>query len=284
METSYFYRDEAVKSKFKEFFFLVFDSQAAIRSLPGFVNNSRIVRDCRSSLDLLSERLNTVSLVWVPGHGAIPGNCRADELARADALLPEFSSVELCMRPATVKLDIERKFFRDVNLNSVNEESCSIARFTWSLMDKRRTNQLLGLSRDVILTTVAVLTGHCVMRRHAERMRIAFNDFCRECRSTEKEETVVHFLYQCPSLARHKYRLFGSSFLVSLTELSSLDIKAGFPAWGNRALMFSPCADQPPSLFRFWRNLVSTETVFSCGFTTGCYGRSSELCCSTSST
>ena len=66
------------------------------------------------------------------------------------ALLPEFSSIELGMPLASVKLDIERKFFWDTKLSWVNEESCSIAKLTWSLMDERRTNQLLGLSRDVI--------------------------------------------------------------------------------------------------------------------------------------
>ena len=66
------------------------------------------------------------------------------------------------------------------------------------------------------LTTVAMLTGHCIMGRHAERMSLPFNDFCRGCRSIEEEETVFHFLCQCPSLARYRYRLFGSPFLVSL--------------------------------------------------------------------
>ena len=91
-------------------------------------------------------------------------------------------------------------------------------------MDKRRTNQLLGLRRNVISATVALLTGHCVMGRHAERMGLTFNDFYSGFRSLEEEETVVHFLCQCPFLARHKYRLFGSSFLISLTELSPIDI------------------------------------------------------------
>ena len=39
----------------------------------------------------------------------------------------------------------------------------------------------------------------------------------------------------------------------------------------------SPCVDQPPSLLKFWRSLVSTG-AFTRGVTTG----SSELCCSTS--
>ena len=117
-------------------------------------------------------------LYSVDGHSVIPGNCRADELARAGVLLPEFSSIELGIPLASVKLDIERKFFRDANPFWVNEKSCSIARLTWSLMDKRHTN-LIGLSRDIISTTVAVPTGRCVMGRKAERMRLPFNDFCR---------------------------------------------------------------------------------------------------------
>ena len=38
---------------------------------------------------------------------------------------------------------------------------------TWPSMDRRRTNQLLRLDRDVIWIRVAVLTD-CVMGRHAE--------------------------------------------------------------------------------------------------------------------
>ena len=75
------------------------------------MNNSRIVRECRRCLGLLSGRFTSVPLVCVPGHCNIPGNCRTDELARAGALLPEFSSIL-----ASVKLAIARKFFRDANL------------------------------------------------------------------------------------------------------------------------------------------------------------------------
>ena len=76
-------------------------------------------------------------LMWVPRHSDILGNCRADELARAGAQLPEFFSIELGTPLASVKLNIERKLFRDANLPQV----CSIARLTWLLMDIRRTNQ-----------------------------------------------------------------------------------------------------------------------------------------------
>ena len=98
------------------------DSQAAIRSLSGFKNNSGIVRECRRNLDFLSGPFS-VSLVWVYGHSNVLGNCRADELARADVLLPEASSIELGIALASVTLAMARKFFRIANLSCVNEES-----------------------------------------------------------------------------------------------------------------------------------------------------------------
>ena len=106
------------------------DSQAAIISLSDFVNNSRIVRECRRCFDFLSGRFTSVSLVWVPGHFTILGNCRAGELAKAVAIFSESSSIELDVPHASVKLSIARKFFRDANLSWVNEESCTSPRFT----------------------------------------------------------------------------------------------------------------------------------------------------------
>ena len=112
------------------------------------------------------------------------------------------SSIELGKPLSSMKLAIARKFFRDANLFWINKESCSTAIITWPLMDRRHTNQLLNFGTDVISTTVAMLTGYCVMGRHAERMMLPFDDFCSECRAVKKEEIVAHFLCQCSSLAR----------------------------------------------------------------------------------
>ena len=53
----------------------------------------------------------------------------------------------------------------------------------------------------------------------------SFNDFFRESKSAEEEETVIHFRCQCPSLARCRYRLFGYPSLVISRELTSIDVK-----------------------------------------------------------
>ena len=82
------------------------ESQATIKFLSSFVYNSRIVREYR----LLSGRFTIVSLVWVPGHCSLPGNCISEELAGAEALLLESSSIQLAVPLGSVKLAIKRKF------------------------------------------------------------------------------------------------------------------------------------------------------------------------------
>ena len=77
--------------------FSLSDGHAAIRPLSDFGNNSRIVRKYRHCRDHLSRSLTSVSLVWVLGHSNILRDCRAYELARAGALIPESSLIELGM-------------------------------------------------------------------------------------------------------------------------------------------------------------------------------------------
>ena len=85
-------------------------------------------------------------------------------------------------------------------------------------------------------------------------MRLLFNDFYGGSRCAEEETSVIYFICQWPSLARCRYRIFGSPFLVSLTELPAIDIKdiasyiddkADFPAWGSRAKMSNNCQILP---------------------------------------
>ena len=124
------------------------DSQVAIKSLSNVANNSRIVWECRSCLNFLSGWFS-VTLISIPGHCDIPENCRADRLARTGTLLPEFASIDLGMPLNSFKVAIARKFSRDVNLSWINEESCSTARLTWSSIDRRHTNQLLVIRRNL---------------------------------------------------------------------------------------------------------------------------------------
>ena len=54
------------------------------------------------------------------------------------------------------------------------------------------------------------------------QVTVLWVDTRKECGYAEEKESVIHFLSQCPFLARCRY---GSPTLVSLTELSSIDVK-----------------------------------------------------------
>ena len=56
------------------------DSQAALKALDSCVDNSKIIMECRTSLNEMAKHYK-ITHIWVPGHLDIEGNCFADELA-----------------------------------------------------------------------------------------------------------------------------------------------------------------------------------------------------------
>jgi len=86
------------------------DSQAAIKSIYSTNTNSRTIADFRRSLHEMANQF-TISVIWVPGHRDIVGNCIADELARQGTTKPLQPGEENVGMPmATCKLNIKNHF------------------------------------------------------------------------------------------------------------------------------------------------------------------------------
>jgi len=61
------------------------DSRAAIMEISAEVVHSKLVLECKITLEKLAQK-NDIHLVWVPGHVAIPGNEEVDRLAKLGLL------------------------------------------------------------------------------------------------------------------------------------------------------------------------------------------------------
>ena len=142
-----------------------------------------------------------ISLEYWPGLCGIPGNCRANELARRGAtieLSDEFANLDIPMR--TCKLIIDNAIIISVNYKWAASDTGRLALKIWPRLDERRTRGLLKFQRGALTVLGDVVTGHCIMSRH-ERL-IGFghlvNDFCKSC--NDEERTLPHLLGTCPAL------------------------------------------------------------------------------------
>ena len=170
------------------------DSKAAINSLVNVYTTSKIVQECRASLEEIA-RHSSVTLIWVPGHRDIDGNCRADMLASAGTTLDRIGpNCDIGVSLTTCKQLISHNLYNKATARWRSESTCSESRKIWPNMDGQRSKQLLKLPRIHIRNLIGVITGHWVIGRHAQRLLLPYNDFCRSCNDEEEEESTEHLL------------------------------------------------------------------------------------------
>jgi ribonuclease HI len=162
---------ENIRRAYKNKWILILsDSEAALKALSSPKVTSRLVAEC---LDALSELagLNEVSLFWMLGHRGVFGNEEADKLARQ-------ASAKLLLGPE-LALGIPRCLTREAIKNWTEYQHHS----TWRDLPghrhgklfigkpcKKRADDLLKLSRNVLRLTVAIFTGHAPVRGHLYTM------------------------------------------------------------------------------------------------------------------
>jgi hypothetical protein len=95
-------------------------------------------------------------------------------------------------------------------------EGCTRTR-TWQVFlsgrCKKRTEDLLKLSRHQFRMVVAILTGHAPVRTHLRTMGLFEGDaVCRFC--GQQAETVQHIICRCEATARRRFNVLGDSVVL----------------------------------------------------------------------
>ncbi|VEN48752.1 unnamed protein product [Callosobruchus maculatus] len=164
----------------------VFQSEATLRALEAPKVTSALVWECLQEVGRLAEH-NKVTLEWVPGHSGIRGNERADELARLGS-----SALFIGAEPA---LGVPKSTIRH------QVAPC-----------KKTAETLLFLSRNQLRITTGLLTGHCGLKEHLNKMGLYNGDLnCRLCgRGTA---SALQVLCEYEALDHKRQQLFGKTKL-----------------------------------------------------------------------
>ena len=76
------------------------------------------------------------------------------------------------------------------------------------------------------MKTLELLTGHCLIGTHVERIGGNFYDYCRSCQEPEEEENIEHLLSYSPSYNITRNDLLGNYILSNISDIVSTDIRS----------------------------------------------------------
>ena len=186
------------------------DSLSSIQAISSLSTRSRTTRDCYDTLNTLGST-NTLEIRWIAAHIGLWGNEKADELAKNGTT-----------SESTLNCPIPQSYIKRL----INDKVTKLNQESWITDGPRHTKLTLGHKNINIIknlntslsnnrqnyrTAVHLITGHCGLNKHLHTIRKSDTSACPKC--GDGEETVSHFLGQCPAIAQIRGQYFRDYYL-----------------------------------------------------------------------
>jgi ribonuclease HI len=171
---------------------------AAIRAGNKAISCRAILRDISRLLCQRARSYQLPRLAWSPGHKGIPGNEKANTVARqATAVQGEPTApVDERIRELKGVLQLMEKDRSDNP--TLTRRHRNVGQYTWQLdraLPGKHTLALYNISSEEASVLIQMRTGHCRLNQSLHRLRIVDT---ADCQCGEGEESIQYVLLHCP--------------------------------------------------------------------------------------
>ena len=189
------------------------DSLSSIQAITTLNIKSRTVSECLNALNHLGTT-NALELRWIVANTGIWGNKKADELAKLGTTTspPLTRPIPQCHINDYINelmLQSCKTQPRPLEHNAPRHTKMTLGRNPTKIINNLNTS--LISNRKDYRTAIHLITGHCGLNKHLNNMNKTDTTECLLC--AHQEETVSHFLGQCPAIAQLRGRYFNDYYL-----------------------------------------------------------------------
>ncbi|XP_058814360.1 uncharacterized protein LOC131678307 [Topomyia yanbarensis] len=199
------YSLEIIDTLLPSHYFILTDSLStikALRSLPLDNHAPFFLKKIREYLTKLTNKSYQITLLWIPAHCSIPGNERADNLAKIGAL-----DGDIYERPVAFNGFYSASRQRTLTSWQTSWDNGDLGRWLHSIIPKVSTKAWfkgLDVSRNFIRVMSRLLPNHYTLNAHLRRIGIAEDN---QCACGKGYEDIEHIVWSCTEYRESRSQL-----------------------------------------------------------------------------